>query len=68
MAVFVALAEGVGKGAGRWTLLCKLSLELQNIETGAAEIGDRTTPGIDIARKPPLGTEDAVSVIVKRGG
>merc|ERR1712086_1225564 len=67
-AVSDALAEGVGAGAGREMLRCEFPLELRTVETVAAAIGQGTALGIKLPRKPHLGAEDAVSVIVDRSG
>ena len=60
IAISDALAEGIGADTHHGTLPCKLSLELQSIESVAAAIaiGSRTALVIKLPRKGPPRAED----------
>ena len=67
MAISDALSEGVGAGARHGTLSCELLLELRAVESVATAIGSKMVLVIKLPRKPPLGAEDAVAMIVPYG-
>ena len=66
IAISDALAEGIGADTHHGTLPCKLSLELQSIESVAAAIaiGSRTALVIKLPRKGPPRAEDTLAVIM----